>query len=169
MSSIFFYLHLSSFIFLFSAAKVRQDKQTRNHPFPFGKALLRRRHVILSANAIPGNLLVGTVVRYSTTLADGDYLLQNDPADGIGFYQGAGKTLRAGKAYLHVDDSSGVKSFSLPEDNATSIQGIEISQENNLGEVKDDAVYNLAGQRVLKPGRGLYIMGGKKVVMKWKE
>ena len=122
--------------------------------------------VILSANAIPGNLLVGTVVRYSTTLADGDYLLQNDPADGIGFYQGAGKTLGAGKAYLHVDDASGVKSFSLPEDNATSIQGIEISQENNLGEANDNAVYNLAGQRVLKPGRGLYIMGGKKVVMK---
>ena len=122
--------------------------------------------VILSANAIPGNLLVGTVVRYSTTLADGDYLLQNDPTDGIGFYQGAGKTLGAGKAYLHVDDASGVKSFTLPKDDATSIQGIEISQENSLSDAMDNAVYNLAGQRVLKPGRGLYIMGGKKIVIK---
>ena len=122
--------------------------------------------VIYSAADINDNLLVGTGLKPSTTLEAGDYLLQNDPADGIGFYQGAGKTLGAGKAYLHVDDASGVKSFSLPEDNATSIQGIEISQANNLGEVKDDAVYNLAGQRVLKPAHGVYVVGGKKIVIK---
>jgi len=43
MSSIFIYLHLSSFIFLFSAAKVQQQKGTDNHPFLFGKEILRRR------------------------------------------------------------------------------------------------------------------------------
>lgn len=122
--------------------------------------------VIYSAADINDNLLVGTGLKPSTTLEAGDYLLQNDPTDGIGFYQGAGKTLGAGKAYLHVDDASGVKSFSLPEDNATSIQGIEISQENNLGEANDNAVYNLAGQRVLKPAHGVYVVGGKKIVIK---
>ena len=127
---------------------------------------MRRLGLFLPEADINDNLLVGTGLKPSTTLEAGDYLLQNDPTDGIGFYQGAGKTLGAGKAYLHIDGASGVKSFSLPEDNATSIQGIEISQENNLGEANDNAVYNLAGQRVLKPGRGLYIMGGKKVLIK---
>ena len=43
MSSVFIYLHLSSFIFLFSDAKVQQQKGTDNHPFLFGKEILRRR------------------------------------------------------------------------------------------------------------------------------
>jgi hypothetical protein len=30
----------------------------------------------------------------------------------------------------------------------------------------DGAVYNLAGQRVDKPGKGLYIVNGRKVIMK---
>ena len=114
--------------------------------------------VILSANAISGNLLVGTGLKPSTTLEAGDYLLQNDPVDGIGFYRGEGKTLGAGKAYLHIDGAYSVKAFFLPEQ-STAIQNIEEKQENGV-------VYNLAGQRVQKPTRGLYIVDGKKVVIK---
>ena len=28
----------------------------------------------------------------------------------------------------------------------------------------DDAIYDLSGRRVAKPGKGLYIVGGRKVV-----
>ena len=119
--------------------------------------------VILSANAIAGNLLVGTVVRYSTTLAEGDFLLQDDPTDGIGFYQGAGETLGAGNAYLHIDDASDIWFFTLPEGNATSISDLK-----DFKDLKDpnDLIYTLAGQRVQKPASGVYIVGGKKIVIK---
>jgi hypothetical protein len=29
-----------------------------------------------------------------------------------------------------------------------------------------DGIYNLGGQRVTQPGKGLYIIGGKKVIVK---
>ncbi len=115
-------------------------------------------HVIYSATDIDDNLLVGTGLKPSTTLEAGDYLLQNDPVDGIGFYRGEGKTLGAGKAYLHIDGGYDVKSFRLP-DIPTSIHSIEAKQVNSV-------IYNLAGQRVQTPARGLYIVNGKKIAIK---
>ena len=79
--------------------------------------------VIYSADAINDNLLVGTGLKPSTKLVDGDYLLQNDPVDGIGFYQGKGKTLGAGKAYLHIDGAYSVKAFFLPEQLTADLDG----------------------------------------------
>lgn len=45
-------------------------------------------------------------------------------------------------------------------DEATAISAVQNSKE------KSDEVYNLAGQRVAQPAKGLYIVNGKKVIMK---
>ena len=48
------------------------------------------------------------------------------------------------------------------EDIATSIEEMDVTQKA----VKDGVFYNLAGQRVQNPTRGLYIVNGKKVYLK---
>lgn len=84
----------------------------------------------------------------------------------IGFYWGAAEgapfMTKKGKAYLRLPKTVNARGFSLFDDDDTTT-GIEmISSVMNDGEV-----YNLNGQRVdnLKKG-GLYIVNGKKVVIK---
>ena len=71
------------------------------------------------------------------------------------------------KAYLKVSDSvlaPGTRQlvFSFDEDKETGINSIE----NGKLKIEKEAIYNLAGQRVEKPVRGLYIVNGKKMVVK---
>ena len=47
------------------------------------------------------------------------------------------------------------------EDEATAIQSVEAAPA-----LQDGAYYNLAGQRVMNPSRGIYIINGKKVFVK---
>lgn len=64
---------------------------------------------------------------------------------------------------LGVQTKSGTLEFNLYEGwawaRATAIQGVETAKQNG-------AIYNLAGQRVEKAVRGIYIQNGKKVVVK---
>ena len=82
----------------------------------------------------------------------------------VGFYLVAdGVTVPAGKAYLVESAGNGnVKeflAFAFGGD-TTGIHSIE------NGELTIDNVFNLAGQRVQKPTKGLYIVNGKKVVIR---
>ena len=93
-------------------------------------------------------------------LAYDDYVAKT----GLGFYWGADKggtfTVKAGTAYLAVpvSNAAGVKGFLL-DGTPTAIEGVEA--ENNT-----DVIYNLSGQRVQKAQRGLYIVNGKKLMVK---
>lgn len=71
-------------------------------------------------------------------------------------------TFPAGKAYLLADDIPGeARSLSLVfDDEAASIEGISERSVKNLD------FFNLAGQRVTAPSKGLYIVNGKKVIVK---
>lgn len=83
---------------------------------------------------------------------------------GLGFYWGAENggvfTVKAGTAYLAVpvSNAASVKGFLL-DGTPTAIEGVEA--ENNT-----DVIYNLSGQRVQKAQRGLYIVNGKKLMVK---
>ncbi len=81
---------------------------------------------------------------------------------GLGFYWGANNggtfTVKAGTAYLAVPNAASVKGFLL-DGTPTAIEGVEA--ENNT-----DVIYNLSGQRVQKAQRGLYIVNGKKLMVK---
>ncbi len=68
----------------------------------------------------------------------------------------------ATKAYLKVSGNSDAKALTaFFGDDVTGI-----SQVENAVQKTDGAVYNIAGQRVSKPTKGLYIVNGKKVVIK---
>ncbi|MGN0233238.1 MAG: chitobiase/beta-hexosaminidase C-terminal domain-containing protein [Bacteroidaceae bacterium] len=81
---------------------------------------------------------------------------------GLGFYWGAEDgavfDVKAGTAYLAVPNTSSVKGFLL-DGTPTAIEGVEA--ESTTG-----AIYNLSGQRVQKAQRGLYIVNGKKLMVK---
>lgn len=94
-------------------------------------------------------------------LAYDDY----DAKTGLGFYWGKDDggtfTVKAGTAYLAVPavpNAASVKGFLL-DGTPTAIEGVEA--ENNT-----DVIYNLSGQRVQKAQRGLYIVNGKKLMVK---
>ena len=113
-----------------------------------------------STTDVSANKLVGTVA--STTLtAEQGYVLtyENSVA---GFRKNNNDfTLGANTAYLPVD-FAGARTFDFfnLEGEATGINAVETIKQNAEG------VYNLAGQRVAQPTRGLYIMNGKKYVVK---
>ena len=121
---------------------------------------------INEAATIGNNLLVPASLKVS-----GDYTFYKlayddyDAKTGLGFYWGADKggvfTVKAGTAYLAVPavpNAVSVKGFLL-DGTPTAIEGVEA--ENNT-----DVIYNLSGQRVQKAQRGLYIVNGKKLMVK---
>ncbi|EJX10072.1 hypothetical protein EVA_01821 [gut metagenome] len=86
---------------------------------------------------------------------------------GLGFYFGAANggafKMKAGKAYLAVEKSvaQGAQKFCL-EGNTTGIEAVEQADEANR------VVYTLDGRRVMdeKLAKGIYIINGKKVLVK---
>ena len=99
----------------------------------------------------------GTVTGDGSTI----YVLANG-TNGVGFYLlKSGDTLAVGKAYLKV--SGGVASarqFIGFGDDTTGIENIEHSTLNI------EHYYDLQGRRVAQPAKGLYIVNGKKVIIK---
>lgn len=78
---------------------------------------------------------------------------------------GSTNTVAIGKAYLEVT-SGAAPSFEIFFDDAaggtTAIDAVKSAEPS----VTDGAYYNLAGQRVTNPTKGLYIVNGRKVVVK---
>ena len=93
-----------------------------------------------------------------------DYFLGK--VDGkVGFYHWAGSTLKANRAYFEASklSSTGAKGFALDfEDDATGIDDVNanLNDSGNLNE----AIYNLAGQRLNKMQKGINIINGKKIL-----
>ena len=87
----------------------------------------------------------------------------NGSAAALKFYKvnSAGNTVATGKAYLQIPSAYvGAHEYFWFEDETTGIETAKASQKTN-GEF-----FNLAGQRVAQPAKGLYIVNGKKVIMK---
>ncbi len=116
------------------------------------------------------NLLNGTQTEQTITAYEGSYYyykLANDDSNGLGWYWGANDggvfTNGAHKAYLALGQSSaGARHFiSMLGGETTGLK--ELSEQK---EVANKEYFNLSGQRVVNPGKGLYIVNGKKVVVK---
>ena len=88
-----------------------------------------------------------------------DYVLGIN-AGVVGFYHWDSSNLSANRAYLASTTS--VKGFAINWDGETD----GISAVDNGQFAKGETIYTLSGQRVSKPTRGLYIVNGKKVVIK---
>jgi hypothetical protein len=127
--------------------------------------------VAASAVADASNLLVaGTGVSVDET-AGGytNFILTNKKdVNGVStsadlkFYKvNTSKAIPAGSAYLHVPTSSLARESFWFDMGTTDIDKVQASESKVNG-----AFYNLAGQRVAQPTKGLYIVNGKKVVLK---
>lgn len=89
------------------------------------------------------------------------YVLANK-SNGVGFYQWTGGWMGAGRVYLPVSPEVGARGFlAFDEDGETT--GISTIQNAKQGTKE---IYNLNGQRVNQPAKGLYIVNGKKVFIK---
>lgn len=79
------------------------------------------------------------------------------------FYRTSGGTVKANRAYLQVDTSSlpsaGSQLYISFDDEETCIDAM-----NGERLMANGPVYNLKGQRVEKPAKGLFIVNGRKVV-----
>lgn len=115
-----------------------------------------------SGNDFSSNSLEGVSDAAGLTAANPSttYVLNYKESTGVGFYKlASGKTLGVGKAYLTYS-GSGAPSF-LGFDETTGMNDVRCKTEDVRGEY-----YNLNGQRVAQPTKGLYIVNGKKVVIK---
>ena len=91
------------------------------------------------------------------------YMLALNADNKAQFTKVTGGYIGAGKAYLKLSTSVGVKSFNVVfNDIATGVDEIAGSKF----QVSGTAIYNVAGQRVSQPTRGLYIKNGKKIIIK---
>ena len=125
----------------------------------------------------PGETIVANMLRGVTTntvlnKVEGDYTnyVLAKKNGNLGFYAVVdGSTLSAGKAYLPLPTASlpsGARSIKLVFEDGETTGISEASPLNDNGEMTNDNVYDLQGRRVTKPTRGLYIVNGKKVVIK---
>ena len=78
------------------------------------------------------------------------------------------KALKPGRCYFTREDPSSSASFGgatiefIDEDGTTAINEHELNESHELS----GAVYDLQGRRVENPTKGLYIVNGRKVVIK---
>ena len=94
---------------------------------------------------------------------DGSIYVLNKVGENVGFYPlASGKTLAAGKAYLHL--TSGAKGYTFVWNDGETT-GIEENYE--FGTMNSDAAtFDLSGRKVANPAKGLYIKNGKKFIVK---
>ncbi len=129
-----------------------------------------------SADDYTSNELTG--VNTATTISTSDYAskviytLANE-TEGLGFYKyydnvssekyTTNETLAANKAFLALESAAGARGFvfQVEEDNnATGIEKVE-SRESRV-----ESYYDLQGRRVAQPTKGLYIVNGKKIIVR---
>ena len=119
----------------------------------------------------PADDVTGNVFKRGTGAAvaseDGshhNYIL-NKVDEVVGFYSANGQTVAKNRAYIQIDKSTPttVKGFiALPgSDEETGIETMRDGENEKMS-----AIFDLSGRRVAKPTRGLYIVNGKKVLVK---
>ena len=92
--------------------------------------------------------------------ADGNqYVLIMNSESNAQFTKATSGSIAAGKAYLEKAESESRILNVVFAGEATGIKAIETTQA-------DGNIYNMAGQRVAAPQKGLFIMNGKKVIIK---
>ena len=104
----------------------------------------------------------GTGAEVATDNGDGKYnYILNKVGDVVGFYKANGQTVAKNRAYLQTTTDQARIALNFDEEETTGVNDVRSKVADVRGEV-----YNLNGQRVDKPAKGLYIMNGRKVVIK---
>ena len=113
--------------------------------------------VVATATKPATNYLVGVLEATTIGGNDTDYVLK----DGV-FKKANAGTLAAGKAYLKTDaNAAPALTIGFGDEGTTGIRSIDNGQLTI-----DNVYYDLSGRRVAEPTKGVYIVNGKKVVIK---
>ena len=112
-----------------------------------------------SGSDVSGNLLEIS----DEDTGNGVYVLANRSGE-VGFFKWNGGSLGTGRVYLPAPDGGAREfiAFSFDDGETTSLREIR----NEELEIKNAEFFNLNGQRVAQPTKGLYIVNGKKVIVK---
>lgn len=95
-----------------------------------------------------------------------NYILGKNISGVVGFYKSNGNAISRNKAYLHLPDEyvpteDGARlTLTFDDDVATAISSIARNSD------KDGKILDLQGRRVDNPGKGIYIVSGKKMILK---
>lgn len=112
-----------------------------------------------TADATTGNLFVrGTGAAVQSGSGPYNYVLGKHNGV-VGFYKTGGMVVDTDKAYIQTTVSAARLAIDFEDEDVTAIEAVK-AQKN------DGQFYNLAGQRVAQPAKGLYIVNGKKVIIK---
>ena len=120
--------------------------------------------VIASADAVGDNDLAVVTDEEGKVGVENMFVLSKPAEKNVGFYAWkVGSTLNKGKVYLQGKASYESRSFLGFDDETTGIEAVDVNTESaNVAR----EYYNLNGQRVANPSKGLYIVNGKKVIIK---
>ena len=121
--------------------------------------------------SVVGNLLIGTATEREFSSAGDKYYVLANGDEGLGFYKqgtrnGASIKLAAHRAGLRLPEAiAPAKGFTIDLESArkeaetTGIRDVRPTVQS-----RENVIYDLQGRRVTNPGRGIYIVNGKKVV-----
>ncbi len=141
-------------------------KEVPNREIPATKAVILKSSSATitltpasTTETLEGNELQGTTAEM--TGAAGNAYVLNKGTNGVGFYKlSSTGTIGANKAYLTYSGSLAPEFFGF-DGNTTGIDATLVNSEK-----VNSVVYDLQGRRVAQPTKGLYIVNGKKVVIK---
>ena len=120
-----------------------------------------------SPNYLKQNVNSSTIA--ASTVGTYNYIFAKNSSDEVGFHKlTSAHILGANKAYLEtatdITPTSGSRIALVFDDGETTY--IDALPMNNEKRMENTEYYNLAGQRVAQPTKGLYIVNGKKVIIK---
>lgn len=112
-------------------------------------------------SATEGNQMVGVTEDTPLTSADNAYMLTRKKDDGSIAFRllATDYTLGANKAYLKLENNARNLISVVWDDNATGIYDLSEKEEAENG-----AIYNLAGQKLMRAQKGINIINGKLVI-----
>ena len=119
-------------------------------------------NVPVCASAEPVENLLEGVTEETVKEANTVFVLMKG-SKGIGFYKNTNDfTLRANSAYLRAEDvpTTDARAFIALDDETTGIADVKAVKEDAEG------MFDLQGRKIAKPTKGLYIVIGKKIVVK---
>ena len=120
--------------------------------------------VVASASAPASNLLKAGD---GTTLIGGDTKYDYILSDGKFYHASPAGPVAVGKAYLHLDAAPAADGREFLDIDIDGIStGINMVNGEGLKVNGSETYYDLQGRRVLYPTKGLYIVNGKKVIVK---
>ena len=121
----------------------------------FGAAVATNKTINMTEGE---NGLVGKVVSTGAEIASGEY-----PTEEIAAYDGIRYTLDANKTYTFKVGGTKWRLAAFKYVGSTGITDVKVVEPST---VKDDAIYNLSGQKVNKNYKGVVIKNGVKTIQK---